>query len=81
MYAERLLSRATSTRSIIRRHPGSTSRSSDVIINLAEHANPSRNSIAIGYEGEASHSTALINKLLARQTPHLTVHQEESCHC
>ena len=25
-------------------------------------------------------STALINKLLARQTPHLTVHQEESRH-
>jgi hypothetical protein len=49
----------------------------DVIINLAEYANSSLKSVAIAYDG-AFDSIALVNRLLARQTPHLTACREVS---
>jgi hypothetical protein len=50
-------------------------RDFDIIVNLSEHARPGSKSIAIGYDG-ATDSTVLIDGLLARRTPYLTVFEE-----
>jgi hypothetical protein len=47
----------------------------DLIVNLAERAHPSRKSIAVRYDG-ALDSVMLLERLLARKTPHLAVSRD-----
>jgi hypothetical protein len=47
----------------------------DVIIDLTERPQPRHNAIAIRYDGSTD-STALVDRLLGQQTPHLTVSKQ-----
>jgi hypothetical protein len=52
--------------------PGFDADKYDVTIDLSERPQPRQNSLTIHYDGSTD-STTLINRLLAQQTPHLTV--------
>src|SRR5262245_3301830 len=52
-------------------------RDHDLIVNLAERAYPSRKSIAVRYDG-AFDSVVLLERLLARETPHLAVSRDDT---
>jgi len=52
-------------------------RDFDLIVNLAERAHPSRKSIAVRYNG-AFDSVALVERLLARETPLLAVSRDDT---